>query len=135
MVVFSVAVCVMTLLVSGLLPAVLGARVLTPCLPQGSARRETAGAGKVILMRTLASAQVALCLVLLVGAGLLVRSFVLVQGVQPGFDPRRVVTIGLHLPEGRYPTVAEQGRFSRELERRLRPSRGWTRWVSGSGFP
>ena len=117
-VVFSVAVCVLTLLVSGLLPAVLGARV-SPHVSLKGLRGATAGVRKVILMRALASAQVALCLVLLVGAGLLVRSFVLVQGVHPGFDPRRVLTIGLHLPEGRYPTMAEQGRFTRELERRL----------------
>jgi putative ABC transport system permease protein len=57
--------------------------------------------------------------VLLVGAGLLVRSFIALQEVRPGFDASDVLTFQLALPASRYPTAAARRPFVRELERRL----------------
>ncbi|HSD26366.1 MAG TPA: ABC transporter permease [Vicinamibacteria bacterium] len=65
-------------------------------------------------------AQVALGAVLLVGAGLLVRSFHSAGAVSPGYDKDGILTFRLSLPFVRYPTTASANAFARELERRLR---------------
>jgi len=57
--------------------------------------------------------------VLLVGAGLLVRSFLALQQVKPGFDPHDVLTFQLALPAARYPGPAQRRVWLSELERRL----------------
>ncbi|HEX6737162.1 MAG TPA: FtsX-like permease family protein, partial [Vicinamibacteria bacterium] len=70
--------------------------------------------------------QVALSVVLLVGAGLLVRAFVEVQRVQPGFRTAGFLTFRLALPEDRYPGRDAFNGFMRELEARLRALPGVT---------
>jgi len=65
--------------------------------------------------RALVVAEIALSLVLLTGAGLLVRSFVRLQRVEPGFIPQRAVTMQLLLPGARYPEEADQIRFFRQV--------------------
>jgi predicted permease len=64
--------------------------------------------------------EIALSLVLLLGAGLLERSFRLLSAVDPGFDPKAVVAADLPLPRLRYPDAKSQARFAAELLRRLR---------------
>lgn len=64
--------------------------------------------------------EVALSLVLLVAAGLLVRSFARVTSVDPGFDPDGVLAADLPLAKARYPDKAAQLRFAQEALRRLR---------------
>jgi putative ABC transport system permease protein len=78
---------------------------------------------------TLAVVQIALSVVLLVGAGLLVRAFVEVQRVDPGFRSGRHLTFRLAVPEARYGTPEEFNAFSRALEERLRALPG----VTGAG--
>ena len=70
----------------------------------GTGRRQHA------LQGALVGGEVAACLVLLVGAGLLLRSFVALQRVEPGFDAERVLTFQLSLPRAAYPRVEEQVR-------------------------
>jgi putative ABC transport system permease protein len=62
--------------------------------------RATSGLGRRVGRRLLVAAEVALSLVLLVGAALLTQSFVRLQGVSPGFDPDRAMTAGLLMPIG-----------------------------------
>ena len=64
-------------------------------------------------------AEVAMALMLLVGAGLMVRSFSRLMSVDLGFDPEHVVTARLTLPERRYPELAQWTAFHRELLRRI----------------
>lgn len=64
--------------------------------------------------------QVALGVVLLVGAGLLVRTFLRARQVDPGYRSSGVLTFRLSLPEVRYPTADAATTFARELEARLR---------------
>jgi putative ABC transport system permease protein len=62
--------------------------------------------------------EVAISLVLLVGAGLLMRSFIGLQKVDPGFDPKNALTVSISLPERKYPERNRQAAFySRLIER------------------
>ena len=85
-----------------LVPALKAASIgLAGALKEG---RRTTGSGSALRIRTLLVAgQVALSVVLLVTAGLLVRSSLRLQGVDPGFEPQGLVTLDLHLPPHRYP--------------------------------
>jgi putative ABC transport system permease protein len=83
----------------GLVPAMTtGRRGLGPAL-HGGARGSSSGRGPRLTRQALVVAEFALALVLLVGAGLLIRSLVRVQRVDPGFSSARVVAIQLLLPE------------------------------------
>ena len=67
----------------------------------------------------LTAAEIALSLVLLIGSGLLLKSFVLVSRVDLGFTPDRVVAIDLNLPQARYPTARQRLAFFAELRQRV----------------
>ena len=71
------------------------------------------------LSALLVVAQIALCLMLLAGAGLLVRSFVNRQRIDPGLDVDRVVVVSLSLPAARYGDGGSRYRFMDELSTRL----------------
>src|SRR5262249_27569505 len=68
----------------------------------------------------LIAAEVGLALVLLVGAGLMVRSFVLLQAVDPGFDARNLLTLRVALPAVKYPDDAKVNAFFRQAVAELR---------------
>jgi predicted permease len=72
-------------------------------------RSATATGGR--LRAALVAAEIAVALAVLSAAGLLLRSFARLQGVDPGFLTDRVVTTALPLPQSRYPTPADQARF------------------------
>ena len=67
-------------------------------------------------------AEVAMSMILLLGAGLLIRSFYLLERVQPGFDPTNVLTFQVQAPVVRYPTPADAARRTRMSL--VLPSRG-----------
>jgi predicted permease len=80
----------------------------------------TTGVRARLRMRSgLIVAEVALSLVLLIGAALMVRSFVTLNRVDPGFSTGGVMTASLSLPKTRYGTKAEQRTFYKELNARL----------------
>ncbi len=88
-------------LVFGLLPALRAtAQDLQSMLRAGS--RGSVGAGGHRLRSTLVVAEVALAVVLVVGAGLATRSFARLLDVHPGFEPRNVLAVKLNIPGGRY---------------------------------
>jgi putative ABC transport system permease protein len=61
----------------------------------------------------------AVAVVLLIGAGLLIRSLVQLQNVSPGFDAQNLLTMRLDLPREKYSTLEKQGKFFEELEGRI----------------
>jgi putative ABC transport system permease protein len=83
-----------------------------------SVRGDTAASsGKTRLRSGLVVGQIALCVVLLVGAGLLTRSLVALARVQPGFDPSHTLTLQFRLPVTKYRTDAQiADMFTRALE-------------------
>lgn len=110
--------CFLTALIFGLIPA-LQASSANPQTSLQSGGRAGTGAGRHRVRSLLIGAEVALSVILLVGSGLLVRSFVALQQVRPGFDPSDVLTFQISLPSHLYPRPQERRAFTEELERRL----------------
>ena len=115
---FTLLLCVGTAVLFGLAPA------LHAVEPAGGDVLRTGGrvanAGRRGRIRNaLIAAEIALSLVLLVGGGLLVRSFLALQRVRPGFEPAGVLTFQVSLPLAAYPEAPKRKAFWEELERRL----------------
>jgi predicted permease len=87
---FAVALVCLTALLFGTLPALRAANADPH--PRMRAARGSVGAGRHI-RNPLVVAEVALAVVLVIGAGLMARSFLTLRGVEPGFDPRQVLTV------------------------------------------
>jgi predicted permease len=118
---FTAGLAVATGLAFGLAPAL---RATTPQLEE-ALREDTAGTGggrrRRRLQQGLVVTEVALALVLLVGAGLLVRSFIALNAVNPGFDTQDVIAARIRLTPARYASGPQQKRFFEALEAALRP--------------
>ena len=115
---FTSVVALTTGIVFGLVPAFWGPRVdLTDALKEGS-RGSTAGGGR--LRKILVVAEVALSLMLLVGAGLMLRSFSRLRSVNPGFRTDHALTlrVSLPVPNGRI-SVDDENRFMSFFDRTL----------------
>ena len=96
-------VAVGTGILFGLIPAFASAKPeLTEVLKEGG-RSSTTGARRNQVRNSLVVAEIALALVLLVGAGLLLKSYASVQNIDPGFDRRNILTAELDLSETKYP--------------------------------
>ncbi len=150
----SAALAIITGLIFGMAPAWQASR-MKPVEALKTAARGAGGAAQVRWRTTLTIAEVALALVLLVGAGLLLRSFGALMGVDLGFQPDHVIAMNLSLPQLRYPTADKRLEFFQQLEARVRalpgvrsvayanrmPLRGrmelghFPRWQSGSCRP
>ena len=116
---FTAAVAVLTGVLFGLAPALRGSRMnLSETLKEGG--RSLAGGGQRLLRNLLVVTEVALSLVLLVCAGLLIRSFVRVQHVDPGFTPQNVLSMRIALIGPAYSDEARRVSFYQQLWERIR---------------
>jgi len=115
---FTLAVSLCAGLAFGLLPALAAAR---PDLNRGlrSASGRLAGDGSKVY-GLLAAAEIAIACTLLIGAGLLLQSFARLRGVPPGFNPDRLLTLQVSLPEKKYPKLAQIDGFTSEVLGRVR---------------
>ena len=115
---FSIAVALVAGIGFGVAPAAQAARPDLEGMLRESGR--TSGSRRQTRTRNaLVVCQVALALVLLVGAGLLVRSFERLQAVALGVRPSGVMTFAVNLPQGRYGDPEQRARFHRDYESRL----------------
>jgi putative ABC transport system permease protein len=85
------------------------------------------------LRRLLVIAQVALSLLLLTGAGLLIKSFANLRATRPGFDPSHALVAGLILPKAKYPDPEQHRQFFRQLLPKLAALPGVE--AAGAAFP
>ncbi len=117
---FTLAIAVTTTLLFGLAPALRTLRLnLVESLREGS-QQATAGAGRQRLRGAIVVAEVALAVVLVIGAGLMGRSLSALGRVPLGFDPEGVLTLRLALPQARYDTPEKVVDFYRQLVERVR---------------
>jgi putative ABC transport system permease protein len=116
---FALLVSVVTTLLFGLVPALRVAGV-DPQAQLQSGGRGGLGPERRRIRGMLIVGEVALSVVLLVGAGLLVRSFLALQQVRPGYDAGDVLTFELSMPASRYPKGSDRRAFNRLLDERLR---------------
>src|SRR6185369_16363656 len=123
---FTMALALVTGLVFGLVPALAVMRGNTNTLLKDDTARGSAGKRTGFTRATLVIAETALALVLLVGAGLLIKSFARLQDVNPGFSPDNVLTAQLALPATRYPNEAARRAFWARLIDAVRPLSGVT---------
>jgi predicted permease len=116
--VFTAGIALLTGLVFGTVPALQAAKVdLNETLKEGG--RNTAGASHYRLRHVLVIVEVGLSLMLLIGAGLMMRSFVRLQQVKPGFDPENVLTMRVGLPGSKYDTPEKRRIFYKEMLERI----------------
>ena len=116
---FTLGEALLTSLIFGLLPALRFARLdLIDALKDGS-RTAGAGRGSQRLRQALVVTQIALALVLLVGAGLMARSFLNLSGVEPGFDGDNLLTLEYRVPRNKYPEPEQQWRFHQQVVERV----------------
>lgn len=117
---FTAAVSLLTGVLAGILPALrLARKNVSQTLKQGLGRTDTDSTGHRTRTALVVS-EVALSLVLLVGAGLLIRSFQRLQGVNPGFDSHGVLTAGVEVAQKKFPGPADQVRFFDQVLQRVR---------------
>ena len=121
---FTLAVSVVTGIVFGLIPGMRAARPdLNEALKEGS-RGSMGSAGSKRTRSVLVALEVALSLVLLVGAGLMIKSFWRLQQTNLGFNPENVLAVSLTLPESRYPEDRQRASFFQEALARLQSVSG-----------
>jgi putative ABC transport system permease protein len=112
---FTAGVSLLTGLVFGLFPAWSAARAGVCDGLKESARGATAARTRQRVRSMLIVAELATALVLLIGAGLLVKTFWQLRNIDPGFKPDHLLTMRVELPEARYPDLARQTRFRRDV--------------------
>jgi putative ABC transport system permease protein len=128
--VFTLLLSLATAVLFSLLPALsaVGRGVATGALRAG--RTGSTGPGERRVWNLLVAAEVALALVLLVGSGLLLRSFWQLSDVETGFSAEGVLTADLHLPASHYPEDPEKAAYYRRLGEHLAALPG----VEAAGF-
>jgi len=112
---FALGLGLLTTVLCGLAPA-LRAATQPPALALGG-RGGRAGGSR--LRGALVAAEMGLALLLLVGAGLLARSLLRLEAVDPGFNPRRALSFIIGLPAAQYPHPSQQLAFFRQADQRL----------------
>jgi len=116
---FAFAVTAASGIIFGLGPAIQAARAHPAASLREGGRSATEGPTRSRIRAALVVAEIAVSLMLMVGAGLLARSFVSVQRTDPGFQPDGVLTMRIDLPAYRYPDQADYTAFLSQVLQRI----------------
>ena len=123
---FTIALALLTSAVFGVVPAIPTMRGHVAAALKEDGTRGSAGRRTGRLRAGLAASEIALALVLLIGAGLLIKSFARVTRVDPGFSVDHVMTAQMTLPSSRYPDAAAARAFWQPLVSRAQAIPGVT---------
>jgi putative ABC transport system permease protein len=130
---FTIVIAIGTSIVFGLAPALASTGgVLARFIASAGRGSVAAGAGT---RKILVVSEMALAVVLLVGAGLLVRSYQQLEHVNPGFQTDHVLTASVSLPAAKYPQLSDDGRFTSALVDRLAATPGVLGAAAAFGLP
>jgi putative ABC transport system permease protein len=132
---FALLLSLATSVLFGLAPALLAAGVEAGDGLRVGNRSASPGAGRRRLRRMLVSSEVAVAFVLLVGGGLLVRSFLRLTSLDPGFRSPQVVTVAIELDRTQYPAPAAQLAFFERLLERVHALPGVVSAAAGDSLP
>jgi predicted permease len=117
---FTLLISIVTGIIFGLVPALRASKTeLNEALKEGR-RTSAAGSERRLSRNFLAAFEIALALILLVGAGLLIRSFRRLLQVNPGFATQHVLTMQFDLPQYSYPKTTQIANFDYRLIERVR---------------
>src|SRR5688572_26513669 len=131
----TVFIALATGLVFGLAPLLhMGAQAVTQAIKEGGVRT-TSNATRNRVRRGLVTVEIALAVMLVIGAGLLIRSFRNLTSVDAGFDTANRVTFGLVLPQAAYPDSQRRVQFYSDLARKLDEIPGVDRASAMAGLP
>ena len=117
---FTLLLSILTGILFGLLPALTASRADVGSLVKENAAQSNMGLRRNRGRAVLVIGEMTLALILLVGAGLLIRTFVAMRTVNRGFDEHNVVTAEMSLTGGQYDETARLNEFVRATTRRLR---------------
>jgi predicted permease len=132
---FTAVVALGTGILFGLVPALRAAHADIGEVLKSGGRGEAQLTPSRLIRAALVVGQISLSLILLVGAGLLMRSLMRLQAVDLGFDPTNVATIRVHLPEQTYDDVQRTSTFFTALVERTRQIPGVTSAAAVSSAP
>src|SRR5215212_3096890 len=112
---FTLGISILTGLIFGLVPAWTASRGRAGDALKEGGRSATAGTARQRLRSTFVVVELAVALVLLVGAGLLIKTFWKLRSVEPGFNADHLITMRVELPETRYKEIPPQTRFRKQV--------------------
>src|SRR5262249_1951042 len=130
---FAAGMSLAVALVFGLVPALQASRA--GLRDTVHAFTGTTGKSGSRLLNSLVVVEVALALVLLVGAGLMTRSFAQLMRVSPGFEPKNLLAVQVYLPQAKYKTGVDRTRFFSAAIRRIAAHPGVTAVAGVSALP
>ncbi len=132
---FALGIALASALLFGMLPAIHASRSQVSDTLKESGRGATGSRARQRVRNALVIGEVALSVALLIGAGLLIRSFWLVQRVHPGFQTERVMTLRINLPRTSYGDGAKARAFYERLLPELSALPGVQAVATSSGVP
>ena len=131
---FCLALAVFTGLAFGLAPALQASKVSLNEVLKEAGRSGTEFRSAMFFRNLLVVSETALAMVLLVGAGLLLRSFLRVLEIDLGFKPEHTLCVSIDLTLSKYPTPKDQARFFQQVIEGIKSWEG-VQSVAGSGMP
>jgi predicted permease len=132
---FTLAVSVVSAVLFGLVPAIQGSGGGILSALKEAGRGNAGGRGQRLLRGALVVGEVALSLMLLVGASLMIRTLMSIEGARLGFRPERIWTLRIPVNDQRYPELARRNAFFQDVMRRMRTVPGVTAVGINSGLP